>query len=57
MKVTGRYLEAVNTDIILSGTAFGSPVEFKFALELAGEAVESNQFLPKIWAKQKIDHL
>lgn len=57
MVVTGRYLEAVNTDIILKGTAFGSPVEFRFSLDLADGPVESNQFLPKIWAKQKIDNL
>ncbi len=57
MIVSGRYLEPGDVEIALSGTAFGNPVEFLFPLELADSLVESNQFLPKIWAKQKIDSL
>ena len=57
MIVSGRYLEATPTTVTLSGTAFGNSVTYEYSLQLADSAVEKNQFLTKIWAKQKIEYL
>lgn len=57
MIVAGRYTEPADVSVTLSGTAFGSPVEYEYSLELADSSIEQYQFLPKIWAKQKIEHL
>ena len=57
MIVSGRYDRPGPLTITLSGSAFGQPTSFDYTLDLAEEAVTRYQFLPKIWAKQKIDQL
>ena len=57
MIVSGRYDTPGPVTITLSGSAFGEPVSFDYTLDLANTAVPEYQFLPKIWAKQKIDQL
>lgn len=57
MIFSGRYSTPGDAQITLSGTAFGKPVEYNYNLNLADSMVLSNQFLPKIWAKQKIEEL
>ena len=57
MIVAGRYDEAVPLEVTLSGTAFGQPVSFSYDLALADSNATAYQFLPKIWAKLKIEHL
>lgn len=55
--VGGRYLEPVSATVTLSGTAFGNPVSYQYQLDLADSTAQQYQFLPKIWAKLKIEHL
>jgi hypothetical protein len=57
MIVTGRYLQPGAVMITLSGTAFSQPVAYQYNLTLADSMVVSYQFLPKLWAKQKIEYL
>ncbi len=57
MIATGRYQSAAPVTVTLSGTAFGNPVSYMYELALADSAIEKNQFLTKIWAKHKIEHL
>lgn len=57
MVVAGRYNEAAPLEVTLSGTAFGQPVSFSYTLDLADSNATAYQFLPKIWAKLKIEHL
>ncbi len=57
MIVSGRYTEAVPVDVTLKGKAFGEEVTYSYALNLADSVVQQYQFLPKIWAKLKIEHL
>lgn len=54
---SGRYTESVPTTITFSGTAFGQPVSYQYELALVDSVEADYQFLPKIWAKQKIEHL
>jgi len=55
--VAGRYNENVPLTISLSGTVYGQFVEYNYDLTLEETAVEDYQFLPKVWAKQKIEYL
>lgn len=55
--VGGRYTEPAPVTVTLSGTAFGQPISYSYELALADSAVESYQFLTKVWAKLKIEHL
>lgn len=57
MIVSGRYSNPGESTIILKGSAFGKPVEYNYTLDLSDSLVEKYQFLPKIWAKQKIEYL
>lgn len=57
MIVAGRYSEAVPVTVTLDGEAFGQPVSYSYDLALADSAVASVQFLPRVWAKLKIEHL
>jgi len=57
MIVSGRYAEAADVDVTLNGNAFGEDVSYDYALQLADSAVQQYRFLPKIWAKLKIEHL
>ena len=57
MIVSGRYSETSETIITLKGSAFGKPVEYSYNLDLSDSSIAKYQFLPKIWAKQKIEYL
>lgn len=57
MVVTGRYSQPGPVTVNLSGTAFGQPVSYEYPLTLADTAASQYQFLPKLWAKQKIEYL
>ena len=57
MIVAGRYSSADLLTINLSGDAFGQPITYSYDLNLADSSIEKYQFLPKIWAKKKIEHL
>ncbi len=55
--VSGRYTQPTTIGISFSGTAFNQYVTYNYELELVDHADPERQFLPKIWAKQKIEHL
>ena len=55
--VTGRYRQSGNINVTLSGTAFNHQVSYPYNFNRSDSAVQSYQFLTKIWAKQKIDNL
>ncbi|MDP1676356.1 MAG: VWA domain-containing protein [Bacteroidota bacterium] len=57
MLVTGIYSQTPPIDLTLKGTAFGKPVTYNYSLTLSDTAIAKNQFLPKIWAKKKIENL
>ncbi|MBI5472589.1 MAG: VWA domain-containing protein [Ignavibacteriae bacterium] len=57
MIVAGRYRQAGNTIITLSGKAFSQPVSYQYNVALAESSPSQYQFLPKIWAKRKIEYL
>ncbi|MCB0724540.1 MAG: VWA domain-containing protein [Ignavibacteriae bacterium] len=55
--VTGRYSNPGPVTVTLSGQAFNHNVNYNYNINLSHTAVGSYQFLTKIWAKQKIEHL
>ncbi len=55
--VSGRYEEPVTINVHITGQAFNVPVTYDFEVDLADTANLAFSFLPKIWAKQKIDAL
>lgn len=55
--VSGRYDEPVTINVHIEGQAFNVPVTYDFEVDLADTANIELSFLPKIWAKQKIDAL
>jgi Ca-activated chloride channel family protein len=57
MILVGRYATAGQVQTTFSGEAFGSPVSYQYSVNLADSAVDKNQFILKIWAKQKMDNL
>ncbi len=57
MIVSGRYNTGGDVNIILKGTAFGQDVQYQYPLNLSDTIVQQYHFLPKIWAKQKIENL
>ncbi len=57
MIVVGRYQEAAPVQVTLSGTAFGKPVSYTYNVQLSDSNVMNYQFLPKVWAKRKIECL
>ena len=57
MLVSGRYQQAGTTTVTLSGRSFGEPVSYSYPLELPASHDEGLAFLPKVWAKRKIEHL
>ncbi len=54
---SGRYSQPTNIGITFSGTAYNQPMEYEYELNLVDFADPDRQFLPKIWAKQKIEYL
>ncbi len=57
MIVSGRYSTPGNINVTLSGEAFGQNVEYNYAVTLADSNDIRYGFLPKVWAKQKIENL
>jgi Ca-activated chloride channel homolog len=57
MIVAGRYRQAGGTTITLSGQAFSQPVSYQYEVMLTDSSRTQYQFLPKIWAKKKIEYL
>lgn len=55
--LSGRYNEAADLDITLEGQAFNLPVTYNFQVSLSDSTNNELSFLPKIWAKQKLDAL
>ena len=55
--ISGRYAKSAQTTVTLSGDAFGQPLEYTYDLSLTDSSVGRYQFLPKIWAKKKIEYL
>jgi Ca-activated chloride channel family protein len=57
MIVSGRYREPVSALVTLNGEKFGWPVAYEYDMMLATSSAMEYQFLPKLWAKVKIEHL
>ncbi len=57
MIISGRFVEPASVTVKLSGEAYGKPVEYQYQMNLSDSSSEQYQFLPKIWAKQKIEYL
>ncbi|QQS30303.1 MAG: VWA domain-containing protein [Sphingobacteriales bacterium] len=57
MLVVGRYNTPGTVNVNLSGNAFGTPVSYDYPLTLSENNTLQMQFLPKLWAKQKIAYL
>jgi len=55
--ISGRYSVAQTVGVTLSGEAFGKHIAYNYDMVLSDSAVQKNQFLTKIWAKAKIEHL
>jgi Ca-activated chloride channel family protein len=55
--IVGRYDSAQAVSLQLSGNAFNLPVSYTYNISLADSQVTNLQFLPKVWAKRKIDAL
>jgi Ca-activated chloride channel homolog len=55
--VSGIYTTAAPGTVTFSGTRFGQPVSYQYQLALADSAVVPHAFLPKLWAKLKIEFL
>lgn len=55
--VSGRYAEPGLVNVHLAGNAYNLPVEYDYQVTLVDSNIVAHSFLPKIWAKQKIDEL
>lgn len=55
--LVGRYSSPGPVTITLNGTAFGNPVSYSYTTTLTDHMIEENHFLPKLWAKKKIDDM
>lgn len=55
--VVGRYPTPDELTISLSGISFGNPVEYNYPYALATIPEDGYSFLPKFWAKRKIENL
>jgi len=55
--LSGRYGESNPVTMTLTGNAFNLPVSYSVNLALTDEERTNQSFLPKVWAKQKIDNL
>ena len=55
--VVGRYDEPTDVNVHFSGLAFGQQVAYDYTIPLADSSVQSLQFLPRLWAKQKMKDL
>ena len=57
MIMTGRYQEPGDVTITIAGETYGQELSQDYEISLADSAAEGNEFLTKIWAKQKIEAL
>jgi hypothetical protein len=57
MLVSGLYVPTTPVEVTFAGNSFGRPVSYTYTLSLSSEAVDQYSFLPKVWAKQKIEFL
>ena len=57
MIVSGRYSEPSLITVSLDGNAFGQPVNYEYEMSLSDSINSQYQFLTKLWAKSKIEHL
>ncbi len=57
MIISGRYNEPCDIEINFSGLAYGNEVNYQYEVTLADSSNTRYAFLPKIWAKQKIEDL
>ncbi len=57
MIFAGRYQEVAPFTVNLEGEAFGNPVNYQYSPELSDSSIEKYAFIPKIWAKKKIEKL
>lgn len=55
--LTGRYKQAQNVKVKLSGKNFSGNIEYNYDLNLSGTTNTDYMFLPKLWAKSKIEYL
>jgi Ca-activated chloride channel homolog len=55
--VVGRYMEPDSITVHFSGTAFGDQVNYDYGIQLSDTLVADLQFLPRLWAKRKIENL
>ena len=55
--LTGRYDTPQLVTVELSGNAFNTNVNYSYDVDLADIAIENLAFLPKLWAKAKIEYL
>lgn len=54
---TGRYQVPQDIVLTLSGTAFNQQVEYNYNLSLSSQNNQAYAFLPKLWAKNKMESL
>ncbi len=57
MILAGRYQEASPFTLALEGEAFGNPVNYQYSPQLSESSIDKYAFVPKIWAKKKIEKL
>jgi Ca-activated chloride channel family protein len=57
MILAGRYDEAAPFTLELAGEAFGNPVSYQYSPELSESNIDKYSFVPKVWAKKKIEKL
>lgn len=54
---TGRYQVPQDIQLTLSGTAFNQQVQYVYNLNLSNQNNQAYAFLPKLWAKNKMESL
>jgi Ca-activated chloride channel family protein len=57
MVVSGRYSVPGDVSLEFSGDAFNVPVSYSYDMTLCDSTNSTMQFLTKLWAKAKIEHL
>lgn len=57
MIVSGRYSQPQTASITFSGQAYNQQVTYQYPIYLTEDSVATFSFLPKLWAKQKIEKL
>jgi len=57
LMIFGRYTEAQPVNVTFSGTSYSMEVEYQYELSLSDTTNQRYQFLPKLWAKMKMEEL